>query len=178
MCESSTFRVLQCIRFGLYTVVRVQHREKERRRAAEMEDEEEDERREAAIATRASLQPNFKPDGVSQSQLSKFQELHRRRLQIKAKSKIKKKAKGEILVGISGENSKSRVKNLDANDVTEEISSKEIDHSSVSILKGNTTKDIFSQQQENVAVHIGTKKRQKLHWGLDTKERWERKANM
>ncbi|XP_028125504.1 uncharacterized protein LOC114322402 isoform X3 [Camellia sinensis] len=109
-----------------------------------MEDEEEDERREAAIATRASLQPNFKPDGVSQSQLSKFQELHRRRLQIKAKSKIKKKAKGEILVGISG----------------------------------NTTKDTFSQQQENVAVHIGTKKRQKLHWGLDTKERWERKANM
>ncbi|THG23770.1 hypothetical protein TEA_011660 [Camellia sinensis var. sinensis] len=149
-----------------------------------MEDEEEDERREAAIATRASLQPNFKPDGVSQSQLSKFQvgiayeprnwvgmryhetkELHRRRLQIKAKSKIKKKAKGEILVGISGENSKSRVKNLDANDVTEEISSKETDHSSVSILKGNTTKDTFSQQQENVAVHIGTKKRQKLHWG-------------
>ncbi|KAL7232031.1 hypothetical protein ACSBR2_010116 [Camellia fascicularis] len=101
-----------------------------------MEDEEEDERREAAIATRASLQPNFKPDGVSQSQLSKFQELHRRRLQIKAKSKIKKKA------------------------------------------TGNTTKDTFSQQQENVAVHIGTKKRQKLHWGLDTKERWERKANM
>ncbi|KAF5961462.1 hypothetical protein HYC85_002671 [Camellia sinensis] len=262
-----------------------------------MEDEEEDERREAAIATRASLQPNFKPDGVSQSQLSKFQkwfqidtgakneidtvtsflffitpimklilnqtksnqalspikwgrpfkghfvgiayeprnwvrmryhktkELHRRRLQIKAKSKIKKKAKGDILVGISGENSISRVKNLDANDVTEEISSKETDHSSVSILKGNTTKDTFSQQQENVAVHIGTKKRQKLHWGyhlpfklvlisdtnvniimmiiyvqgrlevdfcgflrsslseycvvrLDTKERWERKANM
>ncbi|XP_028125505.1 uncharacterized protein LOC114322402 isoform X4 [Camellia sinensis] len=104
-----------------------------------MEDEEEDERREAAIATRASLQPNFKPDGVSQSQLSKFQELHRRRLQIKAKSKIKKKAKG---------------------------------------ISGNTTKDTFSQQQENVAVHIGTKKRQKLHWGLDTKERWERKANM
>lgn len=70
------------------------------------------------------------------------------------------------------------MKNLDANDVTEEISSKETDHSSVSILKGNTTKDTFSQQQENVAVHIETKKRQKLHWGLDTKERWERKANM
>ncbi|XP_059643303.1 uncharacterized protein LOC132285150 isoform X2 [Cornus florida] len=36
--------------------------------------EEEDERREAAIASAPSLQPNFRPVGVTQSQLTKFQE--------------------------------------------------------------------------------------------------------
>lgn len=36
------------------------------------EEEEEDNRREAAIASTLSLQPNFKPVGVSHQQLSKF----------------------------------------------------------------------------------------------------------
>ncbi|KAI3798912.1 hypothetical protein L1987_34196 [Smallanthus sonchifolius] len=31
---------------------------------------------------------------------------------------------------------------------------------------------------KDVAAQIASKKPQKLHWGLDTKERWERKSNM
>lgn len=37
-----------------------------------MEKEEEDRRREAAIASSPSLQPNFNPKGVTQDQLAKF----------------------------------------------------------------------------------------------------------
>ncbi|XP_059643302.1 uncharacterized protein LOC132285150 isoform X1 [Cornus florida] len=135
--------------------------------------EEEDERREAAIASAPSLQPNFRPVGVTQSQLTKFQELHRRRLHIKAGSKHKKRSKG-----ISDESGKSHRKHLDGKEFTDENSSKTIDDSSVSISKGNNIGDISSLQQDNVAVQVAPKKRQKLHWGLDTKERWERKANM
>ncbi|PSR87829.1 Protein FAM204A like [Actinidia chinensis var. chinensis] len=134
--------------------------------------EDEDERREAAIASRPSL-PNYKPSGVTQSQLAKFRELHRRRLQVKARSKVKDKVKG-----MSKKSDESCVKNLNANDFTEGNSSKETDDSDVSVLKRKTVKDTFSEENENVALHVGAKKRQKLHWGLDTKERWERKANM
>ncbi|KAF4363284.1 hypothetical protein F8388_001825 [Cannabis sativa] len=35
-----------------------------------------------------------------------------------------------------------------------------------------------SFQQESGAAYLVPKHHQKLHWGLDTKERWERKANM
>ncbi|XP_052196646.1 uncharacterized protein LOC127803994 [Diospyros lotus] len=138
-----------------------------------MADEEEGDRREAAIAARPSLQHSFKPPGVTQSQLSKFQELHRRRLQIKARSKIKNKAKGT-----SNVSSKSHVKNLDANDFERESLSKESDEAGISFSGGNSMKDTISLQQENVAVRSAPIKRQKLHWGLDVKERWERKANM
>ncbi|KAL6960980.1 hypothetical protein U1Q18_038745 [Sarracenia purpurea var. burkii] len=136
----------------------------------EPETEDEDNRREAAIASRPSLKDNFKASAVTQAQLSKFQELHKRRLQIKSRAKIKNKAKGK-----SNEASKSRMKNLD---FIEEVSSKETEDSGVSILKGNAIKNTVSPQKENEAVHFGAMKRQKLHWGLDTKERWERKANM
>ncbi|KAA8547788.1 hypothetical protein F0562_004217 [Nyssa sinensis] len=136
--------------------------------------EEEDERREATIASAPSLQPNFKPSGVNQAQLTKFQELHRRRLQIKARSKIKTKSKG-----ISDEASKSHRKHLDTEDCTDENLSETIkEDSSVSISKGNDIRGIPSLQLDNVAAQVASKKRQKLHWGLDTKERWERKANM
>ncbi|PSS30592.1 Protein FAM204A like [Actinidia chinensis var. chinensis] len=135
--------------------------------------QDEDERREAAIASSPSLQPNYKPSGVTQNQLAKFQELHRRRLQVKARSKMKNKVKG-----MSKKIGESCVKNRDANDFTEGNSSKETDDSDVSILKGKTVKATFSVENENVTVDVGVKKRQKLHWGLDTKERWERKANM
>lgn len=37
--------------------------------------DKEDERKEAAIASTPALQPNFKPKGVTQNQLSKFQVL-------------------------------------------------------------------------------------------------------
>ncbi|XAR51527.1 hypothetical protein NMG60_11006176 [Bertholletia excelsa] len=135
--------------------------------------EDEDERREAAIASRPSLQPNFKAPPVTQAQVAKFQELHRRRLQIKAKSKSKSKVKGT-----SDKARKSHASNLDAKDFAEDISIQDTDDSSVSVLKGNTIKDASSLQQHDAAVVTGRKKHQKLHWGLDTKERWERKANM
>ncbi|XP_021296406.1 uncharacterized protein LOC110425741 isoform X2 [Herrania umbratica] len=120
------------------------------------EEEEEDNRREAAIASTLSLQPNFKPVGVSHQQLSKFRELHRRRLQIKAKSKIHKKPK----------------------DSQEADSNTKVEDSSVPNLKSRSEDDNPFAQQDNVVVQHAPKKRQKLHWGLDTKERWERKANM
>lgn len=143
-----------------------------REETATME-EGDDERREAAIASTPLLQPNFKPSGISQAQLTKFQELHRRRLQIKARSKIRNKAKG-----MPDKTSKSHFKNPDAKALTEEISSKETDNSSASVLNGSAMENTLSLPKETAEVQVGAKKRWKLHWGLDTKERWERKANM
>ncbi|KAF7131983.1 hypothetical protein RHSIM_Rhsim09G0050100 [Rhododendron simsii] len=138
-----------------------------------MEEDSDDERREAAIASTPPLQPNFNPSGITHAQHTKFQELHRRRLQIKARSKIRNKSKG-----MPDKTSKSHFKNPDAKDLTEEISSKEIDDSSASVLNGSAMKNTLSLPKETATVLVGAKKRQKLHWGLDTKERWERKANM
>ncbi|PKI69935.1 uncharacterized protein LOC116202928 [Punica granatum] len=123
--------------------------------------EGEDERREAAIASAPALQPNSKPSGVTKGQLSKFQELHRRRLQIKAKSKKQK--------GLKGVTSKFQWKYDNDKDCLGDDSGPQ----------GSSVPDSGSPtEQENVATDVGLKTRQKLHWGLDVKERWERKANM
>ena len=66
---------------------------------------------------------------------------------------------------MSKKSDESCVKNLNANDFTEGNSSKETDDSDVSVLKRKTVKDTFSEENENVALHVGAKKRQKLHWG-------------
>ncbi|XVF71614.1 hypothetical protein PTKIN_Ptkin12aG0053000 [Pterospermum kingtungense] len=134
------------------------------------EEDEEDNKREAAISSTLCLQPNFKPAGVTPQQLSKFQELHRRRLQIKAKSKTHKKLK-------------DRTKNFHAEDLNttdsqEADSNTKIEDSNVPNLKNHNEDNNPFTQEDNVAMHHATKKRQKLHWGLDAKERWERKANM
>ncbi|XP_034706200.1 uncharacterized protein LOC117929879 [Vitis riparia] len=134
---------------------------------------EEDERREAAIASTPSLQSDFKPVGVTNLQLSKFQELHKRRLQIKEGSKYQKKSKDW-----AGKSYGKESKYLKVKDCTEENASITIEESSVSTSKSNNVKDKPSLQQGDIATHLASKKRQKLHWGLDTKERWERKANM
>ncbi|KAK9272747.1 hypothetical protein L1049_003124 [Liquidambar formosana] len=136
----------------------------------EEEEEEEVDRREAAIASTPSLQPNFKPVGVTHDQLTKFQELHRRRLQIKSRSKPQKKLKDKT--------GKSHGKDPNAKDCTDENPSKMIEDSSFPISKCDNNKDKLSPQQDNGASHLASTKRQKLYWGLDTKERWERKANM
>ncbi|KAD1573184.1 hypothetical protein R6Q59_008149 [Mikania micrantha] len=121
---------------------------------------EEEDRREAAIALVASLNPKFKPSStVSQARLSKFQELHKRRLQIKEKFKNKKKSKGR---------SSGPIK-LEKKDNNEDESN--------SISLNNHQEHVFSMQKD-VEGQIALKKPQKLHWGLDTKERWERKSNM
>ncbi|KAL4652089.1 hypothetical protein ACB092_01G207900 [Castanea dentata] len=140
----------------------------------EEQQELEDERREAAIASTPSLQPNFKPKrGITQAQLSKFQELHMRRLQIKSKSKIKKKSRGTA-VG----NDRSHSKGLNVHDSVVEDSNIAIGESSISNSESHNNKNSSSLLQSNVAAPFASKKHQKLHWGLDTKERWERKANM
>ncbi|KAL3525477.1 hypothetical protein ACH5RR_013849 [Cinchona calisaya] len=119
---------------------------------------EEDERREVSIASAASLQRNFTPKShITQSQLSKFQELHKRRLQMKAKSKTEKKIKGKS---------------------NEKESSGEGHDEKVSGAAGSSVS--FPKQESVVAPNSvsNTKRQKKLHWGLDTKERWEMKANM
>ncbi|KAJ7971234.1 hypothetical protein O6P43_009295, partial [Quillaja saponaria] len=133
---------------------------------------EDDERREAAIASAPSLRPNFNPKGkgVTLEQLSKFRELHRKRLQIKSKSKLKKKSKDWTC---KSQSSGPSVKDCAATDSNignggQSLSSSEDFHD----------RDGSSLQLDNVPVHFASKKHQKLHWGLDTKERWERKANM
>ncbi|KAF8390106.1 hypothetical protein HHK36_024628 [Tetracentron sinense] len=133
----------------------------------------EDERREAAIAAASVLQPNFKSGSVRRDQLNKFKELHRRRLQIKSNSKIQKNSKANA----SGAG-KAHGEKLGAKASKVKDTSVMIDDSSVSTSKGNNTKDISSLQQDKASASLVSKKHPKLHWGLDTKERWERKANM
>ncbi|KAH8483345.1 hypothetical protein Peur_064304 [Populus x canadensis] len=137
------------------------------------EAEEEDEKREEAIASNPSLQPNFKPQRVTQDQLSKLQELHKRRLQIK--SKIHKKSKDGTgkSHGKDLKSKKSHGKDLKSKDTGTNI-----EDSGAPDLKPLDDNASFSTPQDNVSAHHSEKKRQKLHWGLDTKERWERKANM
>ncbi|CAK9169843.1 unnamed protein product [Ilex paraguariensis] len=101
------------------------------------------------------------------------QELHRRRLQIKEKTTNKKKSKG-----IVDRTSKSHGMAINAKDCTDENTSKTIEDSTILISKSCDIKDICARQQDVVAASIASRKRQKLHWGLDTKERWERKSNM
>ncbi|KAG6743127.1 hypothetical protein POTOM_054073 [Populus tomentosa] len=90
-------------------------------------------------------------------------ELHKRRLQLK--SKIHKKSKDGT--------GKSHGKDLKSKDTATNI-----EDSGVPDLKPLDDNANFSAPQDNVSAHHSEKKRQKLHWGLDTKERWERKANM
>ncbi|KAA3474590.1 protein FAM204A [Gossypium australe] len=134
------------------------------------QEEDEDNRRETAIASTRSLQPNFKPVGVTPQQLSKFQELHRRRLQIKAKSKIHKKPKDQA--------KRFCAKYMNSACSQESDSNTKVEDESVPNSKSHSEDDNPFTLQDNDVVQLATKKRQKLHWGLDTKERWERKANM
>ncbi|KAL3618960.1 hypothetical protein CASFOL_037188 [Castilleja foliolosa] len=128
-------------------------------------EQEVDERREAAIASSASLRPNFKPkSGLTESQLAKFQELHKRRLQIKARSKAHKKDKG-LGYGIS----KPHKMAVEVRDCTEPIKPPDAQRKLA---------NVSSLEEGNVAGKSVANKRQKLHWGLDAKERWERKSNM
>ncbi|KAL8162153.1 hypothetical protein V2J09_013642 [Rumex salicifolius] len=118
---------------------------------------EEDARRESVLAKLPILQPNFKPVGVSQSQRNKFQELHRRRLQIKSKFKSKKKPKG---------NKEFEEKDLKAKGFEDEVAD-----------LVNEGSNVNERDDPKDDVPLVFKKR-KLHWGLDTKERWERKSNI
>ncbi|KAL9255263.1 hypothetical protein AKJ16_DCAP06156 [Drosera capensis] len=123
---------------------------------------EEDERSEPSIASTPYLEhANPKPHGVTQAQLSKFQELHRRRLQMKSKFKHKKKAKDGKVLKLQ-EKSHNETDNID-------VKADKLDASS-------TAKDNSASFQ--IGIDQILNRRPKLHWGLDAKERWERKANM
>ena len=134
-----------------------------------MEEEEEDRRREAAISSTPCLQPNFNPKGVTQDQLSKFRELHRKRLQLKSKSKFKTKPK-------DGANKKTR--GNDAYSKNSEVQGIKIDNKEQSLLNNCKSFDLRNEDSKGGVSVLSASKKPKLHWGLDTKERWERKSNM
>uniref|UniRef100_A0A0D9V4B7 Uncharacterized protein n=1 Tax=Leersia perrieri TaxID=77586 RepID=A0A0D9V4B7_9ORYZ len=50
--------------------------------------------KEDALAASKLFDPDFKPSKISQDRLDKFKELHKKRLQIKEKSKCKEKSRG------------------------------------------------------------------------------------
>ncbi|CAK8533207.1 unnamed protein product [Lathyrus sativus] len=134
-----------------------------------MEKEEEDRRREAAISSSPCLQPNFNPKRVTQDQLSKFRELHRKRLQLKSKSKFKTKPKVE---------SKRKAQGNDPYRNNSGAQGFKVDNEEQSILNNIESFDLRNEDSKSGASVPSTSKKQKLHWGLDTKERWERKSNM
>ncbi|KAL1205830.1 hypothetical protein V5N11_017918 [Cardamine amara subsp. amara] len=123
----------------------------------EIDREAEENRKEALLASTLSLQPNFNPSNVTQKQVSKLQELHKRRMQIKANSKIHKKPKAS--------------KNSQSIAIEDGESSKKLKEST-------SSSSSTLEQQHNKTLVTAPKKPQKLFWGLDTRERWERKANM
>lgn len=127
---------------------------------------EDDKKREAAIASAAAAALSLNPkSAASQTRLSKFQELRKRRLKIKEKSsKMQKKSKGWS----SGQS------NSNAEVCASETPCKTADDTSNSISLDAHHESVSSVPKERIA----SMKPQKLHWGLDTKERWERKSNM
>uniref|UniRef100_A0A7C9CEI9 Uncharacterized protein n=1 Tax=Opuntia streptacantha TaxID=393608 RepID=A0A7C9CEI9_OPUST len=134
---------------------------------------EEDVIKEAAISSNPCHRSNFKSNGVTQEQLAKFRELHRRRLQVKNKSNNKKKhkvssdQKGKFVSeDLNTSESPDKNTNQTLNDPSE--------HNNGSM---SNEKNELPSSTTQAEVHPALKKK-KLHWGLDTKERWERKANM
>ncbi|XP_057863110.2 uncharacterized protein LOC131071338 [Cryptomeria japonica] len=133
--------------------------------------EEEDARREAAMAATELFQPNFQSSSISHTQLYKLKELRKRRLQIKKNTSSFKKMKGKTngdrtnMVGEVGGK-----KDINQTDCQQSVVLEEAfpcaknEHGNTKCMKQNAL--------------LPWKKQQKLHWGLDTKERWERKGNM
>ncbi|EOA23049.1 hypothetical protein CARUB_v10003819mg [Capsella rubella] len=127
------------------------------RTSDEIDREAEENRKEALLASTQSLQPNFSRSNVTQKQISKLQELHKRRMQIKANTKIHKKPKAS--------------KNCQSKAI-------EDGQQSSQKFKESTSSSTLEEQNHNKTQVTVPTKPQKLFWGLDTRERWERKANM
>ncbi|KAF7023390.1 hypothetical protein CFC21_035914 [Triticum aestivum] len=119
--------------------------------------------KEDALASSRLLDPEFKPSKLSQDQLDKFKELHKKRLQIKEKTKSKGKSKGR-----TGANTNV------ANDSKFNNKDKSIGSAAIDVQHTTST----TGAQANLALSLPLRNKRKLHWGLDVKERWERKANM
>ncbi|KAH7650653.1 hypothetical protein IHE45_20G003300 [Dioscorea alata] len=122
--------------------------------------DEEDARRETALAAGISFQADSKPSRITEVQLDKLKELHKKRLRIKERSNAKVKSIGKQTKFVK------KSEDHGTNDPPERMNGP---HLSNSI--GNACLD-------EIAETLTIKKRRKLYWGLDPKERWERKANM
>ncbi|CAA0817273.1 Unknown protein [Striga hermonthica] len=101
--------------------------------------------------------------------LSSSSELQKRRLKIKANSKAREKDKGDG-------KGKPHKKVGEARECTEPCESA-WNYAVVSNSKGEIV-DLSPEKGSKSAGNSTTNKRQKLYWGLDVKERWERKSNM
>ncbi|KAM0933199.1 hypothetical protein DsansV1_C37g0232511 [Dioscorea sansibarensis] len=121
---------------------------------------EEDNRKEAALAAGTSFQADSKPLRITEVQLDKLKELHEKRLQIKERSNAKVKSIGKQTKFVK------KSEDHGTNDPPERMNEPHLSNS-----KGNVCLD-------EIAETLTIKKRRKLYWGLDPKERWERKANM
>ncbi|KAM7278936.1 hypothetical protein ACFE04_006070 [Oxalis oulophora] len=123
----------------------------------EIEIEAEDRRREAALASNPCLRPNFKPTNntITQQHITKFQELRRKRLQIK--SKLNKthinKSKGD-------KSHSKDYKDRDSKDTTESSSTP------IEITSTNANSNNHTVSSTN------HKKRHKLHWGVCRPRSW------
>ncbi|KAL4179051.1 hypothetical protein AMTRI_Chr13g118150 [Amborella trichopoda] len=114
---------------------------------------EDEERREAAMAAASALQPNFQSSSVTEDQLAKLKVLFNPPIFFFS---IHRASKHKFI----SQESQTR----SAGALAETLSA--------STVEGTCIKE----QEQTPSLTLT--KRQKLHWGLDTKERWERKANM
>ncbi|CAL4948083.1 unnamed protein product [Urochloa decumbens] len=130
--------------------------------AGDGDGDDEAKRKEEALASSRLLDPGFKPSKLSQDRLDKFKELHKKRLQMTEKPKYKRKPKG-----IAGRSTKVNT-DCKFTDKDEGADSSPRDIHNMSV----------TEIQEDPASALSSRNKRKLHWGLDIKERWERKANM
>ncbi|ONI17202.1 hypothetical protein PRUPE_3G144700 [Prunus persica] len=79
---------------------------------------------------------------------------------------------------VAGGTGKSHSKGLNAKHSANQDSIVPIENSTNFNFESHQKESSSFVQQEGMATYHAPQKRQKLHWGLDTKERWERKANM
>uniref|UniRef100_A0ACD5VJU5 Uncharacterized protein n=1 Tax=Avena sativa TaxID=4498 RepID=A0ACD5VJU5_AVESA len=119
--------------------------------------------KEEALASSRLLDPEFKPSKLSQDRLDKFKELHKKWLQINEKTKFKGKSRGS-----TSRNTKV------CSDSKFSDEDKSVDNTAIDVHHTTST----TGTQENHAASLPLRNKRKLHWGLDVKERWERKANM
>ncbi|KAK9091357.1 hypothetical protein Sjap_024534 [Stephania japonica] len=122
---------------------------------------EEDERKEASIAKSAALQPEFRSKSLKEEQIEKFKELHKKRLQIKAKTKIHKISRGNT----SGTGKKHK-KGIISDFVQKQDSDVILEESGNLALKGNA-EELPSLQLDKSNASLGTKNPQKLYWGYN-----------
>lgn len=123
--------------------------------------------REAALAESPAINGTLHTNSVTSTQLRKLQELRHKRLQLK-------KAGVPFAASANPKKQNKRMANLKDNLVDwvgSDLPLAENPQGTVERQELRATEIIAPAQKQS-------KKRQKLSWGLDTKERWERKGNM